>query len=374
MQEINIYGDIVPFVYWAENEYCLKNLKEDLDNLEVKEGDTLTINIHTFGGDTTTAFAMYNLLKRFKVENKVTIKTRVDGYCASAGVILLLAGDQRIGSKYLKPFVHNAWTYMFDANKDDAKRIYEDLEKVDNEIAELYAEETSISKEEALQFMNESRDLTIEECQKFGFYTEIENVKLIENKAFNSIIQRNQKNRHKYQNNMDKNKKSAWNSIKNQIENFLNGNGKVNKVVFTATNEELDFYELENEDVIEVGAKAKFDGKPAGDSNDGTYIVQSGETYKFEGEKLVEIIPKEEEENPLEEENKQLKGENENLKAENSEKDKQIEALNKQLKEAKGIINKLNSFVEEEEDSEDPKPRDPKPSAEPKRNLFKNLI
>ncbi|KUY29395.1 ATP-dependent Clp protease proteolytic subunit [Elizabethkingia ursingii] len=355
--KIIIYGDIVPFKWMNDgSEYSLKDLKDSLEELVISEGDELIIDIHTFGGDTTTAFGMYNLIKRFKTENSISVKTRVDGYCASSGVIILLAGDRenRIGSKYLKPFVHNAWSWSFAMDKNEAQKIFEDLDKVDNEIADLYAEETSITKEEALQFMNESRDLTIEECKKYGFYSELENVRVIENSAvFNSIISRNVQNRQKFQNNMsDKNKKSAWNKLKNQIDDFFGG--AKNKIVYTADNSELDFYELGENDTPAVGDKAIFDGKAAGESNDGEYVMPSGETYKFMGEELTEIVAKAEdnaedfaaENETLKEEVSNLKEEVKNLKSEKS-------ALNKKLENATTIINNFKNLDAQFEDEED---------------------
>ena len=54
----------------------------------------------------------------------------------------------------------------------------------------------------------------------------------------------------------------------------------------------MDFYELADDATPAVGDKAKYDGKPAGDSNGGEYVVQSGDTYKFTGEELTEIVAK----------------------------------------------------------------------------------
>ncbi|WP_027378180.1 ATP-dependent Clp protease proteolytic subunit [Chryseobacterium daeguense] len=383
--EINIYGDIVPFKWLNDgSEYDLKDLRDSLNSLDIKEGEELTVNIHTFGGDTTTAFAMYNLLKRFKKENNISIRTRVDGYCASSGVIILLAGDKdkRVGSKYLKPFVHNAWSWMLSGDKKEAKKIFEELDIVDNEIAELYSEETTITKELGLQFMNESRDLTVEECITYGFYTELENVHIVENSLiFNSIISRNQQNRKINQNNMsDKNKQSAWNKLVKDAEAFFKGTSTKNKIVFTADNSELDFYELNDDDTPKAktgdtpGDKAKFDGKPAGETNNGEYVMPSGETYKFDGEELVEIIAKTEdkaddlqaENQKLTEEIQNLKTKIQNLESTNKEKDSKITTLNNQLAQSKTLIKNFqnlgNAFDEEEEEDK----REPKPKPEDK--------
>lgn len=364
IHEINIYGDIVPFKWYNDGtEFDRADLNNLIDNLDLNEGDELIYNIHTYGGCTTTAFAMYNKLKRVKNEKKISLTSRADGYCASSGVILLLAADKRIGSKYLKPFVHNAWTLAM-GNKNDIKQVFESLEVVDNEIAQLYSEETSITKETALELMNQSRDLTIDECKEYGFYTELENVKVVENhEAMNSLLSRRTAyNNKKNQNNMsDKNKKGTWNSIKKQIDELF-GVTK-NKIMFTADNAELDFYELAEDATPSAkngdtpGDKATFDGKPAGESNDGEYVMASGETYVFEGEELVEIKPKSADENQnLTEQNEALTAENKRLKDSVKEKDSKITELNNKLSQAKTIITNFKnlggSFSEDDDEEE----------------------
>lgn len=375
-KEIKIYGDIVPFKWLNDDtEYSLKDLSDSLDALDIKEGEELKVRIHTFGGDTTTAFGMYNLLKRFKKENNISIRTIVDGYCASSGVILLLAGDKdkRTGSKYLKPFVHNAWLWQ-KTDQHEAKKVYEELVTVDNEIAELYSEETSITKDLALQFMKESRDLQVDECIKYGFYTELENVHVIENSLiFNSIISRNQQNRKINQNNMSETKKqNAWNKIMKDVEAFFKSDTPKNKIAFTAENAELNFYELGETDTPKIGDKAQFDGKPAGESNNGEYVMQSGETYKFTGEELTEIVPKATEDNTdnaaLQAENDSLKQEVQNLTTQNSGKDKEIKDLKAKLTSATSIIQNFKNLESIVDNGDEGTPRLPKPG-EPKPEI-----
>lgn len=362
VHEINIYGDIVPFKWCNDGtEFDRADLNSAIDSLGLQEGDELIYNIHTFGGCTTTAFAMYNKLKRVKSEKKITLTSRADGYCASSGVILLLAADKRIGSKYLKPFVHNAWTFKM-GDKNEMLKIYEELDAVDAAISELYSEETSITKEEAQNLMNESRDLNLDECILFGFYTELENVKVVEaEEVFNSIISR----RNNFKNNMNTEKKTVWNKLKQDIDAFFGTPSQAkNKIVFTAENAELDFYELADDATPAIGDKAKYDGKPAGDSNEGTYVLQSGETYTFSGEELTSITPKEEEVDTtvedLKAENATLATEIENLKNKITNLTTEKETLSNQITAAETIIKNFNDFAKPEEKTNDGDARDPK--------------
>ena len=391
MREIYIYGDIVPFKWYNDgSEYDLSDLNASLSGISMEAGEELIVNIHTFGGCTLTAFGIFNKLRRFATDNKIKLTTRIDGYCASAGVSIFLAGDRRIGNSYAEPFVHNAWTWMMGGDKKEAQKIAEDLTKTDNNIAALYADRTNISVEQALQLMDADSWLSAEQCMEMGFYTELENVYVADREVFNSLRKERKSN---FNNNIDmsKNKKNAdtlWAEIKNSVNKFFGTEGSKNKIVYTAANEALDFYELADDATPVVGDKATFDGKPAGESNDGTYVMASGETYKFTGEDLTEIIPaadggdgEDGADNALETENAELKNQITAKDAIIANLTKENKAKDKRIKEAEAILNKIqNGFTDEDPDDEpeedEPAGRNPKnnKSAEVKtRNLWGSI-
>lgn len=374
--EINIYGDIVPFHSGWGDEYSLKDLNSDLAGITFSEGDELMVNIHTYGGCTATSFGIKNKLRRFAKENKISLSTRVDGWCASSGVIILLASnDKRVGNSYAEPFIHNAWTLTM-GDKNDHQKKMEDLKRVDDQIANLYSEVTNISKEDAIALMNSDGFITAEKSLEFGFFTELEDIEVVEIEIMNSIKKNNSKNRQNQINNMsDKNKQTAWNALVKQAKELF---GTKNKIVFTADNSELDFYELGEEDSPTVGSKAKFDGKPAGDSNDGEYTMPSGEVYKFTGEELMEIVPKEDDStDDLAAENQTLKDEVANLQIENKKLTDEKGVINKSLNDAKTIINSFKNFdaqFEDEDEDDDKDKRDPKEKSDPKETNVSSAI
>lgn len=366
VHEINIYGDIVPFKWFNDgSEYDLKDLNDSLSGITTEADDELIVNIHTFGGCTATAFGIYNKLQRFRDQNKIKLTTRVDGWCASSGVIILLAGDRRIGNQFAEPFVHNAWTFTM-GDKNQHQKHMEDLARVDDQIATLYANRTSIEKEKAIELMNSETFVTPEDSLAFGFYTELENVYAAENSLiFNSLRTRNNEQRNNLKNNMNTEKKTVWNKLKQDIDAFFGTPSQVkNKIVFTAENAELDFYELADDATPAIGDKAKYDGKPAGDSNEGTYVLQSGETYTFSGEELTAITPKEEEVDTtvedLKTENATLTAEVENLKNQITNLKTEKETLSNRITTAETIIKNFNDFAKPEDDSDDSDKRDPK--------------
>lgn len=385
MAEISIYGEIVPFKWWDGGfEYDLSDLNKSLEALaDIAEGEELIVNIHSPGGCTITGFSIYNKLRRFKNEKKINLTTRIDGYCCSIGVTIFLAGDKRIGNAFAEPFVHNAWTWTWeDIDKKKATKMAEDLTRTDNTIASQYEQRTNITKEEALALMDANTWLTPEQCMEKGFYTELEDAIVpVDKEVFNSW--RANRNTNNSNNNTDmanKKQKGLWAELQATANKFL-GTETKNKIVYTAENGELDFYELTDADTPAVGDKATFGGNPAGDSNDGTYVMATGDTYKFTGEELTEIIPADDAgATDLAAENAALKEEVAALKETETANKLLIANLKKDLKTSKNLVAQFAAIELDDEDTEEggdkPEGRSNKPVVDkdvPTRNLFANI-
>lgn len=273
MHEIKIYGEIVPFEeQWIIDQGGFYNLSTLQKSLLEAEGKDLKVRIRSFGGDVQTGFDIYNELRRYAKENNAKVQTFGEGFVASIATVIFLAGDERILTENTNPFVHNAWTYTWDGmDSKSFKRLADDLANCDSKIAEHYALHTDLSKEEALDLMNNDTSITPQEAVNMRFATSIEEV-------FRPVALK----RFSTNNNSNKmNKKSK--GLIYQAKKVL---GMVqNKVVTTADGKELDFYELEDDAVIEVGAKAYYEGMDA----DGSFIMPSGETYVFVMGELMEI-------------------------------------------------------------------------------------
>ncbi|GEM_PF-1018171 len=289
--EIKLYGEIINLV-WAEEGFQyidVEYVDKELSKLSVLPGDEVIFNIHSLGGDTAIAFAIYNKIRRFGKENNVSITTRIDGYCASAGVTLLLAGDRRIGNKFAEPFVHNAWTYVV-GDKNEIEKQFEELEKTDNMIASLYEERTNLTKEKALTLMSEDTSITAEECLEYGFYTELENddtskpVLNAEKQIIFNSIKRTRNN--SINNKMTQEENSFFNKIKNLFNEKIPSK---NAMLYTDKNEEVVFAELNEGEKPKVGDAATINGKNAS----GTVNMADGSTYKFESGKVTEVKEKE---------------------------------------------------------------------------------
>lgn len=271
MHEIKIYGEIVPFEeQWIIDQGGYVNLSTVQEQLKNANGKDVTVKIRSFGGDVETGFTIYNELRRYAKDNKAKVTTLGEGQVASIATVIFLAGDERILTEHTEPFVHNAWTYEMGDSKT-LKRVADVLEKCNTKIAEHYALHTDLTKEEALQLMENETSITPEEAVAMRFATKVEEVlRPVALKRFSTNT-----------NNKNMNKKTQ--TLYNKVAKFLGQFS--NKVVTTADGKELDFYELEDDAVIAVGDKAYYDGMDA----DGSFIMPDGETYVFIAGELQEI-------------------------------------------------------------------------------------
>lgn len=271
MHEIKIYGEIVPFEeQWIINQGGFYNLTCLQNALKEADGKDIKVRIRSFGGDVETGFTMYNELRRYAKENKAKVTTLGEGQVASIATVIFLAGDERILTGHTEPFVHNAWTY----SEGDSKtliRVATELEKCNNMIADHYALHTDLTRDEALELMNNDTSITAEEAVTIRFATSIEEVlRPVALKRFSTNTNNNK---------MNKKTQSVLNKFAKLFTSFSN------KVISTADGKELDFYELEEEAVVKVGDKAYYDGMDA----DGSFIMPDGETYVFIVGELTEI-------------------------------------------------------------------------------------
>ena len=169
MSEIKLYGDVTA-KDWGYG-VTLASVESQLET--AAKDETLLVRINTFGGDVDTGFQIYAALRRFARDNGVRIQTRQDGYCASIGTVIFLAGDDRIGNKWSEPFVHNAWT-MAIGDSGEMYKVAAELERVNDKIARFYSERTTMEYDRARQMMESETFITAEECMTYGFYTELE--------------------------------------------------------------------------------------------------------------------------------------------------------------------------------------------------------
>ena len=139
------------------------------------------------------------------------------------------------------------------------------------------------------------------------------------------------------------NKKKGIKASIAKIQNLI-GLGARNLVVTSAEGTDIDFYEIEDEEDIQVGAKANIDSSPA----DGSHVMPSGQTYVFASGELTEIQEAESEEEASAEQIQQLQNQL-------SEKDTEIEELRSKMNAFTTEFTNLKRMIESPEIDEEPR-------------------
>lgn len=272
--EVKIYGEVVHGQVGKKGFVSLVDVQDQLANAE---GKNLKVRINSAGGDVDEGFAIYAELRRYAKENNAHIETFAEGRCASIATVFLLAGDKRTGTEFIDPFVHNAWVGA-EGDSRQLKAASEYLEQCNDKLALHYSNHTNLTYQEARSLMDAETSITTDEAIGMRFLTAREEVlRPVALQRFNNQTK----------NKMTTKKKSILARLEEAIM------GVKNKKVMDAEQVEVDFYELEEDDPIEIGALATVDGMPAGDyfkDTDGKGVMANGDIYVFDGETLTEII------------------------------------------------------------------------------------
>lgn len=268
MHEIKIYGYITNDADKADGGISLSDVQTQL---ALAEGQDVKVRINSNGGDADEGFAIYNELRRYAKDNNAKVSTFGESRLGSIATVIFLAGDERELSKDLQPFVHKAY---YDTDDEIEKTQQEYLDALNRRIALHYSEHTELTYAEALELMEADTYIDTETAKAMRFATSIEEVlRPVALKRFN--INKND--------DMEKPKRATL--LAKALKLIKEFAGAQNKILFTADQRELDFYELAEDQEVTVGAKATYDGQPA----TGEHIMQSGETYVFENGVLMTI-------------------------------------------------------------------------------------
>jgi len=152
--EILIYDEIG---YWGVDA---KSFATALAGIEAKN---ITVRINSPGGDVFAGLAIYNALKA----HPAAIHTVVDGLAASAASFIALAGDTVSSHEASMWMLHKAWALVI-GNADDAREFAATLDKVDGQLAGIYAGKTDKEKDAILADMSGDFWLTAEEAAAYG--------------------------------------------------------------------------------------------------------------------------------------------------------------------------------------------------------------
>ena len=137
---------------------------------EIKEFKNSPINLHIncVGGDVFDGMAIYNILKKRTAETTVYI----EGIAASMGSVIALAADKVVMAENSLFMIHNAWGGAMGESKE-LKKTANLLEKISNEIADIYIKKTNLPYDEVKEMMDEETWLNADEALELGFIDSI---------------------------------------------------------------------------------------------------------------------------------------------------------------------------------------------------------
>ena len=161
------------------------NEKDLLDELRaIPEENALTISINSFGGSVYTALSIYALLKN----HKGPVTFRIDGTAMSAATIITSVPNARvIMPRGAIMMIHKVSVGVY-GNADDLKKTVEDIEKLEQNVLQIYAEKTGKSIDVIQALVNKETYFTAEEALEFGLVDEIDETTVIENRAEGDMV------------------------------------------------------------------------------------------------------------------------------------------------------------------------------------------
>ena len=172
--EIDIEGYIG--YSWNDSDQTViktkEKMKKELKKISQLKADIIIVNINSLGGCVNHGISIHDLL----AEHSAKIITKINGMTASSATIIAMAGDERRMSDNSLILIHQAMTWS-GGNKKELEQTIDNLKKIDNTIAKIYAKSTGKTEDEMLtemgKFNGRGEWLSAEEAKKFNFITEI---------------------------------------------------------------------------------------------------------------------------------------------------------------------------------------------------------
>ena len=228
------------------------------------EAISYEVHINSDGGIVETGFDIYNFIKSLGLP----VTTIGSGMVASIATVVFMAGDIRIVKPNTQFMIHLPMGGVEYATSQEMEIISKEVKEVENRVIHFYSKELGLNKEAISPLLRNETWLDQQQLIDLGFVTSNTHVRI----AARAI--------------KNKNKMSKQNKFQ-AILNILRGEKVVMKTIFSADNKELVFSQLGDDDPIEVGATATFDGKPA----EGEITGADGTIYVFAAGVLAEIKP-----------------------------------------------------------------------------------
>ena len=144
------------------------NAQSFIEEIKAYKKRPMNIHINCVGGDVFDGMAIYNIIKKRTAETTVYI----EGIAASMGSVIALAADNVVMAENSLFMIHNAWGGAMGESKE-LKKTASLLEKISNEIADIYTKKTKLPYDKVKEMMDEETWLNADEALELGFIDSI---------------------------------------------------------------------------------------------------------------------------------------------------------------------------------------------------------
>jgi len=146
------------------NKFLMMQYKKGLEVVP-----PIKLHITSYGGSIHAAYKCINCIKN----SKVPVHTIVDGFAASAGTLISVCGAKRYINKCSMMLIHElrsstSWNKMSELEDEISN-----LKKTMENIKDIYAEHTKITRSELSKILKKDIDWDAKECLKRGLVDEI---------------------------------------------------------------------------------------------------------------------------------------------------------------------------------------------------------
>ena len=153
--EININDEIG---FWGLTHQDFSNQLKDVGESDIQ------LNIASYGGAVSDAFAIYNTLK----SHKGRITANIYGDSASSATFIAMAADEIRIADNVMFLIHNVWGSVT-GEADELRKAAEHMDKVNENIIDVYKKKTGLNKNTIKSLMNKGDWWTAKEAKKNGF-------------------------------------------------------------------------------------------------------------------------------------------------------------------------------------------------------------
>lgn len=171
--KINIHGAIIPndykfyYDFFEMDSTCPKDVVGILDSMT--DGDDVDVYINSPGGSIDAGSEIYTLLRQKSQTNPVNIF--ITGEACSAASVIACASHCAMSPTALM-MVHCVSTGIH-GNHNDMEHIAEVLKTADNALCTAYMAKAGMTRNEALEMMEQETWLTAEQAKERGLVDEI---------------------------------------------------------------------------------------------------------------------------------------------------------------------------------------------------------